>query len=362
MDIRRAIEYHAIQVDALWACRFGMSVAEQPRALSSAVSLDTFNYLSLFRHESLKYLRKHHQALSGLLPQPTTDEMERSRNTIKLFDVHEQVDGVIDHFMNVILPAHTRYFASISTSPTTQATAHDLFITYYGDRVLYTTHSVAFTLGMSPDIVLTPGGSQYIREVAVDYGKHFRPLSNQAPPYGPSFVDQLDHSIISSEPVSAAVYYGSHFNGASTPGINALLCVFMASLNFLDSMVRLDDRPESRQTILKMQYITLYHVTSSLRKLRLRHAAELSQQSLGFIAQIVDDAVLAQISVDSARQLRNALMHYGLFSDVQASEIIPDVPCYGLIEKYLPGHDYASLSSIITEQVVRVAELLNQWA
>lgn len=224
MDIRRAVEYHAIQVDALWACRVGMSVVEQPEALLSAVSLAMFNYLSLFRFESLKYLHKVHPDFAKLLPRPTMDELERSRNTIKFFDVHERVDGVVDYFMNVISPAHTRHFASESTSPVAQTAVRDLGVTYYGDRVMYTTHGVAFTFGMATDVILSPDGNQYIREVAVDYGKHFRPLSNQAPPYGPSFADQLDHGLIASEIVAADLYYKNCFNGNARPAPALAYC------------------------------------------------------------------------------------------------------------------------------------------
>jgi hypothetical protein len=35
MDIKRAVEFMAIQSDALWACRFAMSAARQPEVLSA---------------------------------------------------------------------------------------------------------------------------------------------------------------------------------------------------------------------------------------------------------------------------------------------------------------------------------------
>jgi hypothetical protein len=45
------------------------------------------------------------------LPQPTADELERSRNTIKLFDVHEHVDGVIGYFVNDIGSVREQHFS-----------------------------------------------------------------------------------------------------------------------------------------------------------------------------------------------------------------------------------------------------------
>lgn len=361
MNVKRAVEFLAIQADSLWACRFGMSAGRRPEALS-AVSLSVFNYLSLFRFESLKYLHEVHPDFAALLPQPTTDELERSRNTIKFFDVHEHVDGVIDYFTNDIRAVHERHFLNAADSPLAQAVRTDLGLTYYGNRIIYTTHGTAFTSGISSSTLLG-SDEHYVKDTAERYGQHFGAFYyDRTQELGPSFTDKLNVNLISSEDIRAERYYERHFNGSATPGINALLCVFLASLNFLDSMVRLDDLPESRQTILKMQYITLYHVTSSLKKLRSSHAPDLSQRSLDYIDQIVSDSTLGTITGGSSRILRNTFIHYGLHPEVQDGELNPCIVGYGLIEKYLPGHDYASLSEAVTGQIERIAEVFNEWA
>jgi hypothetical protein len=110
-----------------------------------------------------------------------------------------------------------------------------------------------------------------------------------------------------------------------------------------------------------MQFITLYHVASSLRRLRSKRATDLTQQSLDYIDEILSDTILRDITSDSSRHLRNTFIHYGLHSDVQDSDLNPYILCYGLIEKYLPGHDYASLSKVVTEQVGRVTKVFNEW-
>ncbi len=360
MDKKRAVEFNAIQADALWAYRFVRGCERNPGPLPVTASLSTFSYLSLFRHEGLKYLRKVHPDFVKLLPQPTNDELERSRNAIKLFDVHEHVDGVIDHFMDDICAVHTQHFERLAASPINPHPV-DLGLTYYGDRIIYTTHGATFALGVSHHILLGPDGSQYVKEASIEYGKHFGPFRDQAQPSGTSFVDKLDAVQVTMEDCRADHFYGSHFNGKDTPGINALLCVFLTSLNYLDSMVRLDDLPESRHTILKMQFITLYHITSSLKKLRSKHAAELSQQSLDHTSQVIDDNALKTIIDGPARMLRNTFMHYGLHPDVQDSDLNPYLPGFGLIEKYLPGYDYASLSTAATGQVERMAKIFNEW-
>lgn len=335
MAIKRAVEFTAIQADALWACRFGLGAASYPGAAAVAATFGVFNYLALFRYEGLKYLRMHHPDFAQLLPQPTTDELERSRNTIKLFDVHEHVDGTIDYFTQDISAAHEQHFFGNVASPFGQAVRTDLGLTYYDNRIIYTTHGVAFILGVPSYTLLQPGGGQHMKDEGVRYGQHFGAFyCDRSEELGPSFIEKLNNNLVSLEDVRAERYYKSHFNGAHTAGINALLYVFLASLNFLDSMVRLDDLPDSRQTVLKMQFLTLYHVASSLRKLRSARAAELIQQSLDYIDQVIGDADLRSITSGSSRHLRNTFVHYGLHPDVEDSELNPYIVGYGLIKKY----------------------------
>jgi hypothetical protein len=359
--LKRLIELDAVMADALWACRLVMSLPRSPEILGVTTTFGTLNYLSLFRYESLKYLGQYWPDLAALLPQPTTDEVENSRNTIKLFDVHENVDGVIEHFIDNIATPHSQHFLGNTWLPLARLLEKDLGVTFYGGRIIYTTQSAAFILGVAPQILLTPTGGEYVKAASIRYGEHFGRFWDHESELGPSFVDRLDAKHVKMRDVRAAGYYGSHFNGSSTPDINALLFVFLATLNFLEVMLRLDDLPESRQTVFKMQFITLYHVKSSLQKLRNRRAADLSQLSLNFIQEAVSDATLDTITSGTSRHLRNTLIHYGIHASVQPSELDPDRPGYGLIEKYLPGHDYASLSAVVTEQIARVAKIFNAW-
>jgi hypothetical protein len=97
--------------------------------------------------------------------------------------------------------------------------------------------------------------------------------------------------------------------------------------------------------------------------LRRQYEADLTPQSLGLIDQVLDDADLGSvIEGSSSRYLRNALIHYSFHSSVQASDLNLDAPCYGLIELYMSGHDYASLSAVVAEQIARLAKIFNEWA
>lgn len=319
-------------------------------------------YLYFARQESLTYLGKNWPDIAKLLPQPTTDELKHSRNTIKLFDVRENVNGVIEHFTDNITVPHSQHFLGNTWLPLARPLEKDLGITYYDDRLLYTTHSAAFILGVAPRAVLKPSGGEYLMAASTKYGEHFGAFWDRESELKSSFVDKLDAAQVKMRDVRAASYYGTHFNGSNTPDINALLFVFLSALDFLDAMLRHDDLPESRQTVLKLQFTTLYHVASSLKKLQDKRAADLSQQSLDFIQEVVSDTALDAVTSGTANYLRNALIHYGIHASVPASELDSTLPCYGLIEKYLPGHDYISLSTVVTNQITRIAKILNQWA
>jgi hypothetical protein len=209
--------------------------------------------------------------------------------------------------------------------------------------------------------MLKPGGGEYLKAASIRYGEHFGAFWDHESELGPSFADRLDAERVKMFDVRAETYYGSHFNSPNSPDINALLFVFLSALNFLDMMLRLDDLPESRQTVLKMQFITLYHVQSSLKKLQAKREADLTRQSKEFIHEVVSDTTLSAITSGTAGYLRNTLIHYGIHSSVQPDELDPELVCYGLIEKYLPGYDYASLSAVVTDQVARIAKLFNAW-
>lgn len=264
--------------------------------------------------------------------------------------------------MDNIQAPQSQHFLGNTWLPLARPLEKDLGITFYRDRVAYTMHSAAFILGVASGTLLKPGGGEHLKARSTKYGAHFSQFSDRESQLGQSFVDKLDATRVKRRDVRAASYYGSHFNGSNTPDINAVLFLFLSTLNFLDVMLRLDDLLESRQTVLKMQFITLYHVNSSLKKLRDKRPAGLSSKSLDRIHEVVSDPTLASITSGTSRYLRNALIHYKFHSSVQASNLDLALPCYGLIEQYIPGYDYASLSAVVTDQIARIAKLFNAWA
>lgn len=293
---------------------------------------------------------------------PSADIVARSRHSTKLFDDNKQgVDGVIEYFVSRVGAAHTRRFTGNTWLRIARRFETDLGLYIYNGRTVSTTHGVTFAIGIDPDEMLGANGAALLTSIPTEYGQYFGAFWDRSQALGLSFVDKLDPQQLRTKDVRASKYYSKHFNGSGTPGINALLTVFQAQLNFLDTMLPLDDLPESRQTILKMQFITLYHVASSLRRLRDDRGSELSASSLEYVARIIDDPALGKLMTKSSRIFRNTLVHYGVFRDVQLSELADDTPFYGLIEKYFPGKDYDSLSLAVGGQIGRMAQVFRDW-
>jgi hypothetical protein len=318
-ETKQTVELHAIYTDALFVCRL-IKGFERNRGLHGVASaFCTYNYLSLFLYESWRYLQ-HHQIISATMP--SEDIVARSRHSTKLFDDRQGIDSVINYFMDHVAAAHTRRFTGNTWLRLVRRFETDLGFYIYNDRLVSTTHGVTFAIGIDPDEMLGANSAARLTTIPTEYGQYFGAFWDRSQPLGLSFIDKLEAQRVRTRNVKSSKYYAEHFNGATTPGINALLTVFHAQLNFLDTMLPMDDLPESRQTVLKMQFITLYHVVSSLRKLRDDRGNEPSASSLDYIAHILDGTDLRALITNSSRTFRNTLVHYGLFNDVQFSDFI----------------------------------------
>lgn len=362
-EIKRAIAVRAIEADSLFACRVVQSLKRSTPVAGVTTTFCIYNYFSLFLYESWRYLSSRVPEIASQLSPPNATALARSRHSTKLFDDNASdrgVDGVIDYFVQHIGQAHSARFLGNTWLRPARFLETDLGLYKYKDRIVCTTHGATFGIGVEPQVLLTSGSSEMMA-ISTDYGKYFGSFWDGAD-LGPSFLDALDGAQFQSKNVRASRYYARGFTGPTFPGVNALLGVFHAALNFLDIMLSQDENPASRQTILKMQFVTLYHIVSSLKSLRDTYASRLDRRSLDYITQVVDDGALDLFGTSAARTFRNTLVHYGLASDVQLSDIMLDEPHYGLIEKYIPGYTYDSLHVALAEQISRTAEIFAAWA
>jgi hypothetical protein len=55
-------------------------------------------------------------------------------------------------------------------------------------------------------------------------------------------------------------------------------------------------------------------------------------------------------------------MHYGVDSRIATDNLRLDAPLYGLVETYFPGHDFFSFEALLHEELVRIADALDEWA
>ncbi|MFC5663412.1 hypothetical protein ACFP3U_10525, partial [Kitasatospora misakiensis] len=156
-----------------------------------------------------------------------------------------------------------------------------------------------------------------------------------------------------------------HFNQIFGPGLpekmKASLTAFQCFLNVLDVMLRDDESPASAETVFKLRYITLYHVLSSLEKLRNQYEKELGMASRSLLAAMLDHPVSAEIRSGEARHFRNTLIHYTPAEHL-VSKLSMTAPYYGLVEACFPARDFPSLQTAVAEHTGRMAALMDQWS
>jgi hypothetical protein len=275
-------------------------------------------------------------------------------------DTKRGVEGQVAYFREEIIPLHRRTF--LGRFPLVPPWAKDLGIYLYEGVPVSSTHAATFALGFEPRQLFRSDSANLLRSVAEEYGRYVAILGVQPEAQAASFATQIDPAQLKDRDVRGERYYANTFNGSATPEINALLGVFRASLNFVCTLLPLDQVPASWQTIFKIRYLTVYHVLRSLEILRDDHKSKLTTASTTAIQRIVTTPD-AQLLVDQAsRPFRNTLMHYGLDDRIDLTTLDLTRPLYGLVQSCFQGHDHKSLAEVLEKQAEHAAETLNRWA
>jgi hypothetical protein len=324
-------------------------------------------YIALFIYEA----RRKPQNIDPVVFANLSAEAERicanSRHSLKLFeDTKRKIDGLLDHFLKEIWSKHSRYFLGNTWFPPARLIETDLGVYGYGGRVVSTTHSAAFHLGIEAEHLFGNDSGVYIRRIMTEFGQCFGALgADLRSPRARTFVASLSGLELKNSDVRAHRYYGRVFNGRATPGMNGLLSDFRTRMNFVDSIVVAgSDVLDLEYTVFKMRYIALYQVLSSLNALKRDdfHYSRLSPDSVTYIERIVGSPEAGVLLARQVRGFRNTLMHYNLLGDVNADKIDLSAPLFGLVPNYFSGHDYRSLSEIVDRAIKKTSVELNAWA
>jgi hypothetical protein len=366
MTVTETVIAKGIEGDAAYVGRF-FSDATNPKFASfvGTVSLCMVPYVSLFVHESYRKLRTSDPTLASLLSSDVEAIVARSRHSLKLFeDTHRGVAGQLAYFRDELLPAHTRRFLGNTWLPLARPMEKDLGLFSYAGKLIATTHGTNFHMGIEPHALLAQTGEE-TRAIYEAYGRYFAQLGSQLDAEGKTFMSYLDPRRFNRWPkdVRAAKYYRRMFDGPGSADLNALLTVFQGMMNFVGSVITAGMDPDAVEyTVFKIRFLTLYQILGSLRVLHDEQRHGLTSRSVACIEQITGTAESQAIMAPAGRPFRNTLMHYNLDSRLDRARVGADLPLFGLVPIYFPGHDATTFGLLVDRCIAATVEAMDAWA
>lgn len=361
---RRDLILGAILADFAYAGCFVSSFRHANQQVNPTVTLCMFSYLSLFVHESHERLKQLDPALAeAIAVSPETRAIvARSRHALKLFeDTSRGLTGQLDYFANEIIPAHRAYFIDGIRFPFLKFLGRDLGIFSYADVPVSSSHIATFMLGIDPAALVGDGAGSTISGIAREIGEYSTAWGVTLEESATSFLTYMRPELFTTKDVRADTAYRQRFNGPQTPELNALLLLFQAILNTLDRLLSLDAHSASRQTVIKLKYLTVYQVIRSLELLLAEQVEQLTLLSQQAIRSIIDHPTAKLLTDASKRPFRNTLMHYGPDSRVDLTRLSADLTLYGLVEQYFEI-GAPELDALLTNLVTDTALSMNGWA
>lgn len=329
---------------------------------ASLASLCVMNYVCLLTFESARHIKKLPPGILSSAKAPSTPAIAQSRHTVKLFDDNERgLAGVTGILEDEVIPGHAKEFLGNTWLVFARFLETDLGLFSYADRLIATTHSITYNLGMPIRETRISDLGPAIRDVATECSRFVDSITQDRPWYGPSFLDRIDLQAIRSKDVRASRHYRLLFDSSIPLGLRASLESFQASLNFLNTMLSADPEPASQDTICKLKYVTLRHTYSSLEQIFGEFESKLSVPSRIILKEALTVPDEASALKTSDNRLRNVLVHYGL-GRTPLGQLDTRLPLFGLVETLIPGHTFDSFASVVDREVGRVSDVMNKWA
>lgn len=354
---------HAASLDAQFVGQFVSSFGSSAPDVGSVATFCTIGFLSLFAYESHARLRElDPQLASAMQVTPdTSDVMARSRHSLKLFeDTRRGIEGQLQYFGRTIIPSHERNFIGGVRVPFLRVLARDLGIYYYDGRAIASTHSASFVVGLNPESLFR-GGFAQISKIAEEYGRYFAAWGAEHSEGATSFITAMNPDLVRDKDVRSSSEYATRFNGCRTPQLNALLGVFAALLNTADRLFVLDKSSESKQTLLKMRYLSVYQVLRSLKRLLEERQTELSRQSMVYVESMINNRSAKLVFGPGSRAFRNSLMHYRPDRRIDLARLSLDETHYGLIQLCY-SMDVAAFEEALSSLISEAALTMHAWS
>ncbi|MEL5954789.1 hypothetical protein AADR41_08415 [Streptomyces sp. CLV115] len=359
-SLKNVIATKLLESDLMFARRFlGSILADQKNSAIPAFCMN--NYLSLFIYESHRTLKVIDPQRAALLAYNNEAVIEKARHSVKLFDGSKVGhSGVLGDFAAIISAGRKR-FLNNTWFPPARVLETDLGEWRYRGRLVTTNQVASFFMGI-PTIATSdiPAIGRALMTVAESQARYVDQATELLPWHGPSFMTTMRFGELKSRDRRSERYFKRLFDPALSDELTASLSAFQCSLNFLDVMLSADRTAASAETMLKLRFITLYHVLSSLTELKAEYSSKLNSRSLVLLNAILSHKSSATVLHAEGRGFRNTLVHYTPEERV-TPRLSLTLPYYGLVEEYYPAHDFTTLGQELCEHTTRLAMLLDEW-
>jgi hypothetical protein len=369
-SIEHQVALKLISNDMIFARRFidGVLIRQKEKQTTTLILIMS-RYLALYIYESHNALRTVDPQLADKLEVDNAEIIERSRHTNKLFDdTNDQLGGAsgVTSQFGGIAEVHRDYFLDYTWFPPAKVLETDLAEYRFRRRLIATTHTISFHLGLPPETIKDRKASG---EALLSLGKGqssyvcgFLNNTAQAEAWrGTSFMAALDLRGVKNQDIRADKFYSAAFDPGLSDEAVAALVAFQCSMNFLALVVAEEPNPDSAEATFKLKLVTLYHVLSSLAKFKAAFGASLTPASSRALDAILGHPTSVLLTEQNMTKLRNTLMHYVPRGPVVA-QVTLSQPLCGLVEAYYPNYDFAGMSKLVGDHTELVAGLLDGWS
>jgi hypothetical protein len=329
-------------------------------------------YLSLFVIETYKYLQSNFPLYARAIAQSYAEILHASRTRTKFFDdANKRIDGALEHLKWIIefneewhINSHKGFLA-----PLKRALQDDLGMFFYDNHIIGSTHVGLFNIGYerkdlpTTSLEISKLFGPLSKSVGEDLGKYLARIYS-LPEFTPNksgtmFSYNINEENLKYKDEKAKRFFNTVFNGETTLDLNFSLLLFLTTTNFFQHIFAniVTGKPT---TLFKLKFITLYHLVSSLTKLRDYYYPQniLTAQSKEFIEEILKDKDLQLIK--TLKDFRNILVHYKI-SGIPETLLNPATNLYGLTEYFSAGKTSTEVENILDTQIERISILLEQW-
>ncbi len=354
---------HGALTDAQFMGRFASSLRSVPETVGSVATFCIFPFQSLFIYEPYARLTEVDSGLASelKLSREAAVAIARSRHSLKLFeDTKRNIEGQLDYFPKTLIPAHQGRFIGTKLS-LRRLLGNDLGIYYYGGKAVSSTHCATLMLGIEPANLLSSSSEGELRRVSEEYGRYFAAWGAVLSDDVTSFATAMLPTLLGNKDVRAEREYRNHFNGPKTPALNSLLFVFQCMLNAADALLTLDKRPESRPTLVKIKYLSIYQVLRSVSALLQTGRCDLDSRSVEYARSMLNTSSARTILARQRRPFRNTLMHYRPDDRVDLSQLSLDLPLYGLVELFF-DLEAAPFEQFLYDLISDSTIVMNEWS